>query len=89
MQPASVPLMHPFSHELRRLYPRGRRFANDYLSMRLNDQLKEGIILYGGYLNSEMEGRVSFALGIFERRRGRRAWRQEWACGKYGIPIWA
>jgi hypothetical protein len=70
-------------------YPRGRRFANDYLSMPLNDQLREGIILYGCYLKSEMEGRVSFALGIFERRRGRRAWRQEWARGKFGLPIWA
>jgi hypothetical protein len=69
-------------------YPRGRRFADEHPSMPLNDQLREGRILYGASLASKDDSRVSFALGIFERRRGRRAWRQEWARGKYGIPIW-
>jgi hypothetical protein len=54
--------------------------------MPLKDQLREGQILYSGA--SEL-CRISFALSIFERRRGRRAWREEWARGKHGIPIWA
>jgi hypothetical protein len=77
------------ARRIKAAYPRARRFADDYLSMPLNEQLREGKILYGGCLMSEEEGRVSFARGIFERRRGRRAWRREWVRTRFGLPIWA
>jgi hypothetical protein len=50
----------------------------------------EGLLEYNAVNYSQVElCRVSYALGVFEMRRELLAWRQAWARGKFGLPIWA
>jgi hypothetical protein len=73
--------------DMQAAYIRGRNFADEWPSMPLKNQLREALIIYGCG-SMRLQCRITFVLGVFERRRELMAWRQEWARGKYGLPIW-